>query len=105
MTNLYQVYVDDNYHYQDENERYKLGDFVTFEKAVTACQTIVDEYLQQSYREGATAEKLYESYVGFGEDPFIVGEPAPFHFSAWNYAKKRCYEICGEKLKSEKSEL
>ncbi len=104
MTNLYQVYVDDNYHYQDEKERYKLGDFVTFEEAVTACQTIVDEYLQQSCREGATAEKLYQDYIRFGEDPFIIGEPVPFHFSAWAYAKKRCYEIYGEYLKSEKSE-
>ena len=69
MANFYQVLVDDNYHYQDEDERYKLGDFATFEQAETACKTIVDEYLQRSYKKGVTAEKLYEDYVGFGEDP------------------------------------
>ena len=96
MANSYQVFVDDNYHYQDEDERYKLGDFATFEEAVTACKAIVDNFLQHGYKEGVTADKLYESYVGFGEDPFIVGEPAPFNFSAWNYAKERCWQICGE---------
>jgi hypothetical protein len=96
MANSYQVFVDDNYHYQDEDERYKLGDFSTFEEALIACQAIVDEYLQGSWKEGITAEELYENYVGFGEDPFIIGEPAPFRFSAWNYAKERCLQICSE---------
>lgn len=40
-----------------------------------------------------TSKVLYEGYVGFGEDPFIIpaGEPP---FSAWDYAKARCMEIC-----------
>ena len=48
MANSYQVFVDDNYHYMDEDERYKHGDFATFEEALTACKTIVDEYLQEN---------------------------------------------------------
>lgn len=94
--NLYQVFVDDNYHYQDEDERYKLGDFATFDEAVNACKATVDEFLLHNYKEGTTAENLYKSYKDFGEDPFIVGENAPFQFSAWTYAKERCAQICGE---------
>jgi hypothetical protein len=80
----------------DKGERYKHGDFATFEEALIACKAIVDEYLQGSYEEGATAGQLYAVYTGFGEDPFIVGEPLPFRFSAWDYAKERCSQICGE---------
>lgn len=96
MANYYEVFVDDNYHYMDEGERYKHGEFAAFEEALNACRAIVDEYLRDAYKEGMTAGQLYRVYTGFGEDPFIVGEPAPFHFSAWDYAKERCSQICGE---------
>ena len=86
MSDSYQVFVDDNFHHINEGERYRLGDFATYEEALDACKAIVDEFLQASCKEGVTAAQLYENYVGFGEDPFIVGEPAPFPFSAWNYA-------------------
>ncbi|HEX8266318.1 MAG TPA: hypothetical protein VF596_13010 [Pyrinomonadaceae bacterium] len=95
MANTYQVFVDDNYHYQDEDERYKLGDFETFEEAESACKEIVDEFLQRGYKPGMTAVELYKAYVIFGEDPFIRGENIPYRFSAWSYAKARCEEICG----------
>jgi hypothetical protein len=98
MENFYQVFVDDNYHYMDEDERYKLGDFSTFEEAVAACKAIVDEFLQQNYKEDMTADDLYENYTDFGEDPFIVGKPVPFRFLAWNYAKERAQQICVEKV-------
>ena len=98
MANVYQVLVDDNYRYMDESERYKLGDYETFEEAETACKEIVDEFLQRGCKETMTAERLYECYVMFGEDPLIVGEPVPYRFSAWNYAKERCEQICGEIL-------
>lgn len=96
MKNSYQVFIADNFHYQDETENYKSGDFDSFEEAVNACKKIVDEYLQRNYKAGATADELYQNYINFGEDPFIVGEPALYKFSAWNYAKKRCSQICGE---------
>ena len=35
-----------------------------------------------------TAKELYTAYLGFGEDPYIVGEN--IRFSAWEYAKERC---------------
>ena len=36
--NTYTVYVDDNYHYMDLEERYKLGDFITLDEAIAAFQ-------------------------------------------------------------------
>ena len=88
----FDVFVDDNFHYADEDERDKLGSFPTAEAAVEAARRIVDEYLNSNLRPGMTAEQLYFSYTSFGEDPFIVGDGVTF--SAWDYAKQRCHELC-----------
>ena len=96
MTNSYQVFVDDNYRYMDESERYKLGDYETFEEAEAACKEIVDDFLQRGIEKPITAKELYQCYVMFGEDAFIRGEPVPYRFSAWSYAKQRCEQICGD---------
>jgi hypothetical protein len=62
--------------------------------AITACKKIVDEFLVQNYSVGMTTEYLYQIYTMFGEDPFIISETPKSLFSAWNYAKQRCAEIC-----------
>ena len=41
----FEVLVDDNFHYQDEAERYKYGEYETYELAVKVCKDIVDEEL------------------------------------------------------------
>ena len=41
-----------------------------------------------------SAEALYSSYTSFGEDPFIAGHDPRTTFSAWDYAKARCAELC-----------
>lgn len=95
MSSPYQVFIDDNFHYMDEDERYKLGDFETFEEALAACRGIVNRSLEEYYKDGMSAGELYQNYTGFGDDPFIVAEiEPPFRFSAWDYAKQRCREIC-----------
>ena len=38
----YKVFVDDNFHYMNDECRYELGVFTSFEKAVAACKRIVD---------------------------------------------------------------
>ncbi len=91
---VYVVFVDDNFHYMDESERYKLGEFETAEAAEAACRKIVDEFLMQNHKPGSSFEELYKLYTMFGEDPFIIGQPE-CRFSAWNYAKQRAEEICG----------
>lgn len=87
--------MDDNYHYMDESERYKLGDFATLDEAIAACKRKVDEFLKDEVTADGTAAERYAQYAGFGPDPFIVtddpdaGQPP---FSAWNYARERCEE-------------
>jgi hypothetical protein len=96
----YIVLVDDNFHYMDESERYQSGEYETYAEAVQHCKKNVDEYLHDALRqEVAKPENLYESYVNFGEDPFIQTHPDSQiklfegeHFSAWDYAKQRCEE-------------
>ncbi len=93
----YTVFVDDNFHYRDEGERYELGKFEQWDAAVAACKNIIDEFIRQNYKAGMKAEDLYKNYLIFGEDPFIIQnnpESPTGSFSAWDYAKQRCQEIC-----------
>jgi len=91
----YKVLVDDNFHYTDEDERYELGEFDTEEDAIAACKKIVDECLRGPHEPGMTSKEFFQGYIRFGEDPFIVPPVEP-HFSAWDYARARCMEICRE---------
>ena len=93
----YTVYVDDNFHYMDESERYKLGEFATAEAAVAAAKKVVDEYLASAYQPGMSAEELSRSYLLFGEDPYIVPRGPGSDFSARDYARERCRELCRPK--------
>jgi len=94
MTESWKVYVDDNFHYMDESERYKLGEFSSYAEAVLACKAIVDACLGNT--NSKTADELYQSYVSFGDDPWVKG-PSPDldgqRFSAWEYARARCNEL------------
>ena len=95
MGAVYIVYVDDNFHYMDEEERYEKGRFDSPADAIACCKEIVEASLREVYRPGMTADELYAAYTGFGEDPFIVGGESRVPFSAWTYAKTRCTEIAG----------
>jgi hypothetical protein len=90
----YTVYVDDNFHYMDESERYKLGEFDDCASAVAACKKLVDECLQQGFSESTTLEELQKSYSFFGEDPFIISDDPDCKFSARDYASRRIDEMC-----------
>ncbi|MBE2222911.1 MAG: hypothetical protein IAF02_15305 [Anaerolineae bacterium] len=91
----FKVFVDQNSHYQDQSNRYEHGEFESFETAVAACKLIIDQYLITAFKKGMSAAELYENYVTFGEDPFVVPIPEGAEFSAWVYAKQRCFEMCG----------
>ncbi|MBV9282861.1 MAG: hypothetical protein JOZ41_22530 [Chloroflexi bacterium] len=92
----YRVFVDDNFHYMDEGQRYELRrTFRDCKSAVAACQKIVDEFLAGNYKAGMTPEELWEGYAHLGEDPWISTEdPECQGFSSWDYARARCKEIC-----------
>ena len=90
----YRVLVDENSHYMDESERYLSGEYDSCETAVAACKRIVDDFLLGAYKPLMTARELMELYTSFGEDPFILSADADCSFSAWNYARQRCTELC-----------
>ena len=90
------VFVDDNFHYMDEQEKYRLGSYGSYEAAEAVCRRVVDRSLAGLLQPGMTAEELWQQYRCFGEDPFIRGpEPSGETFSAWRYAKVRCPEVAG----------
>jgi hypothetical protein len=90
------VIVADNFHYMDESESYRLGEFATLDEALDASRRIVDEYLASAYAPGMTAAALYHGYVSFGEDPYILSPGVEgVLFSAWAYARERCEVLCG----------
>ncbi|HYT41514.1 MAG TPA: hypothetical protein VEP90_04165 [Methylomirabilota bacterium] len=93
MRHSYTVKVDDNFHYMDEEERYEEGVYDTCSRAIQHCKKIVDESLISNYKKGMTAEKLYNHYIAFGEDPFIISDDKNCQFSAWDYAKEQSIEI------------
>jgi hypothetical protein len=85
---VYTVFVDDNFHYMDESERYKQGEFTDCASAVAACKKIVDEFLATCGFNRTEAD-LYLQYVTFGEDPWISSDDSECKFSGWNYARER----------------
>ncbi len=97
----YKVCVDDNFHYMDEAERSDAGVYDTAEEALAAVKRIVDESLRWGYKAVMTPAELYEQYIGFGTDPFIVSDDPDCKFSAWDYAKERSAAICAERAASE----
>jgi hypothetical protein len=95
----YKVYVDDNFHVQEPDATWEGGVYDTAEEALAFCRGLVDQFLKESYKSGMPAESLFDNYTSWGDDPSIVvigGVDAAAQFSAWEYAKQRCREICGD---------
>jgi hypothetical protein len=92
---MFRVLVEENSHYMDGSERYEHGTFASEAEALASAKRIVDEFLHREYHPGMTAKQLYEKYTSFGEDPFITSDDGRrLDFSAWEYAKQRCAELC-----------
>ena len=89
----YTVYVDDNFHAQYESGRYQLGEFDTFEEAVSACKKIMDKFFEGYEPAQHSFDKLWSQYTTFGEDPFIISDDKKLSFSAWDYAKELCRRL------------
>ena len=90
---MFTIKVADNFHYMDDGETYTLGTFPSLEQAVQRSKEIVDTFLEKNYRPGMTCNDLFDQYKSFGDDPYILGK-GKISFSAWDYAEKRCKEIC-----------
>jgi len=82
MNKKYQVFIDDNFHYADEDERLAAGSYATLEEAIVRCKEITIQSLKDLYEEGISPERLSAQWTMFGNDPFIVGADGPVPFSA-----------------------
>ena len=85
----YKVQIDDNFHFMDEDERVFHDEFDTPTQAIVACQKIVDANIESITENETDPDKAYESYVCFGDDPWIEG----VEFSASEYAKIKIKEM------------
>ncbi|MBI4268216.1 HD domain-containing protein [Candidatus Uhrbacteria bacterium] len=96
--NKYVVYVDDNFHFMDESERYALGAYDTLEEATEQCMRIADDFLFRAYKDGMEPADLTAAWSMFGDDPWItepkVKRKGRMSFSAANYVKRKAHEIC-----------
>ena len=80
----FKIFVDDNFHYTNEDERYLFGEYDNLDDAIEACKKIVDESISDLMKDCNLSE-LLEKYQSFGDDPFVYGG----EFSAWDYAKEK----------------
>jgi len=99
MSGEYKVLTADNFHaYDDDDGVDDCGSYETQEEAVVAAKLIVDKSLRWERRQSSNPgdpDELYDRYMDFGDDPVIRPDTEP-HFSAWEYAKSRCADICRE---------
>ena len=94
MSEKYKVYVDDNYHYMDESERYAVGSYNSLKEALEKCKEITIKSLGGLFEKGMTPDKLHAQWLMLGEDPFIVGGDGSVPFSARKFiAAKLCEDI------------
>lgn len=93
----YVVIVNDNFPYMEEDDGYRQGAYTDAAAAIEHCRMLVDQYLEAARKPGMSAAQLWDSYTSFGEDPFIRSvDVPPVRFSAWDYARDRCAEMCPE---------
>lgn len=89
------MFVAENSAYMDESARRRLGDFPTWDEAVAAAREIVERSLRELHAPPMSAEHLFQLYTLYGEDAYIVPSDDSHRFSAWEYARARCRQICG----------
>ena len=90
------VYVDDNYHYMDEDERWTLGVFGSAAEAVSAAKDLVTKSVEHMHEAGMSAEQVFARYQAFGDDPFVVGDGAECRsFHAWTFAEEESQRLYG----------
>lgn len=98
----YTIYINDNFHYMNPDERITGPTFNTAEEAVAECKRIVDRnlrWLRLGAKDPNDPKGLYRRYVSFGDDPLIKADgPNQKLFSAWTYAEERCKEIVEEDI-------
>ncbi len=94
----FHIRVYDNFHYTDESEAYNTGEYDSYENALIAAKTMVNEFLVHNWKKGMTPVALRDSYLFFGDDPIVVpnekGDSDLPRFSAWDYVDEIVDELC-----------
>jgi hypothetical protein len=69
----YKVFIDDNFHCQDQSDRETHGMVATAAEALAVCRSIVDDFLYECGSSQACPQRLYTSATRrSGHDPFMV---------------------------------
>jgi hypothetical protein len=92
---MYTVFVAENSAHMDRSAERRLGDFATWDEAVAAAREIVERSLRELHAPPMGAGHLFRLYTLFGEDAHVVPADESRPFSAWDYARERCRQICG----------
>ena len=91
---MYTVFVAENSAYMEERMPGGIGDYATWDEAVAAARRVVERSLRELFAPPMDAEHLFRLYTTFGDDAYIVPAGETRAFSAWDYARQRCQEIC-----------
>ena len=100
MSEKYKIYVDDNYHYMDESDRYVADSYSSLEEAVERCKELTIKSLEDLYEDGITPENLSAQWAMFGEDPFVRGGDGSVPFSARKFITTELCRAIIESLKN-----
>ena len=77
----FELFVDDNYHHMDKEERYLHGTYKTYDEAVVAAKKIIDNFFADPAKGNLTAEQLFSGWSHYGDNPFIVGDLSEAHIA------------------------
>lgn len=90
------VHVDSNAHFMDEDERYTLGEYPTYEEALAAAKRLLNRDLDEHLQKGGAAQSWFDSYPMYGDDPWISPTPEGVTpFSARDFVKALAKEMLG----------
>ena len=85
----YTVFAYSSFHLMGDAEKYLVGEFGDCASAVTACEKIVDDFLQSLGERTSSPETLLEEYESSGPEPYIESDDPACWFSAADYVRRR----------------
>jgi hypothetical protein len=91
----YMLFVHDSFNAGQDDAPRRVGPFSRASEALAEARRIVDSYLLGTFEPGTTADELFRRFTGYGDAPVIVPRDDDTRgFSAHDYARARCDEIC-----------
>lgn len=91
---MFQVFIDDNYHFMDESARHSGGAFDTYDEALAKAKMIVRASVKECAEGKDSAGEILGCYKMFGDDAWIDPTPDGVEkFSAWEFARTVAEEL------------